>query len=206
VIMNETYTLGLSLLDFVPNLAFLAGAWYLIQIVKMKNRHFYYYAVISGSLLVFLGGTLKALWKLLVTIGAGDFQWLSNAQFPLHAPGFLLLFICMIYLVIQDKKSAKAGVMSIALWKIPLLVVLTISSLGMDGILAYLSFKNKTKLAGILFILAFLCLFGMAGMSSGGQGINLQWIQEIINSCGQIAFAVGCYLLFRKFQGKTSQS
>ena len=196
--MSETYTLVLSLLDFVPNLAFLVGAFYLVKIVQIKNKAFFYYAAMIGSFLVFMGGTLKAIWKLLVTIGVGDFQLLSNAQFPLHAPGFLLLFISMIYLVRQEKKDAQASVMGIAVWKIPLMAVLTISSLGMDGILAYLSFKRKTKVAGIMFIVAFLCLFSMAGMASGEQTISKQWIEEIINTSGQIAFAVGSYLLYRK--------
>ena len=131
--MDETYTLGLSLLDFVPNLAFLVGAYYLVKIVQTKGKGFYYYATIIGGLLVFLGGTLKAVWKLLVTLGVGDFQWMSNAQFPLHAPGFLLLFISVIYLVRRDKKDAQTGVMAIAVWKIPLLAVLTISSITRYG-------------------------------------------------------------------------
>ena len=197
--MDETYTLGLSLLDFVPNLAFLVGAYYLVKIVQTKNKGFYYYATIIGGLLVFLGGTLKAVWKLLVTLEVGDFQWMSNAQFPLHAPGFLLLFISMIYLVGRDKKDAQAGVMAMAVWKIPLLAVLTISSIGMDGILAYLSFKRKSKLAGVLFILSLLILLSMAGMAGGEQTISRQWIEEIVNTGGQIAFALGSYLLYKKF-------
>ena len=101
--MSETYTLGLSLLDFVPNLAFLVGSYYLIQIVKLTNQRNLYLAAIVGSLLVFLGGTLKAVWKLLLTIGMGDFQLLSDSQFPLHAPGFFLLFVSLIFLMKQER-------------------------------------------------------------------------------------------------------
>jgi hypothetical protein len=198
--MTETYTLSLSLLDFIPNLAFLTGAYYLIKIVQLKNRSFFFYAAIVGSLLVFLGGTLKAIWKLLVTVGVGDFHLLSNAQFPLHAPGFFLLFICMIFLLRQEKKNTQIKLMSIAVWKIPLLAVLTISSLGMNGILAYLSFKRKANFSGILFLFAFLSLFTMAGMAGGEQGIIKQWIEEIINLMGQTAFAVGSFLLLKKYQ------
>ena len=51
---------------------------------------------IAGSLLIFLGGFLKAIWKLLFTIGVGDYQLLSVSQFPLVAPGFLVLLIAVI--------------------------------------------------------------------------------------------------------------
>ena len=62
--MSE-YTLGLCLLDFVPNLAFLAGAVFLVRLVMLRTDRTCQIATIAGSALVFLGGTLKAVWKLL---------------------------------------------------------------------------------------------------------------------------------------------
>jgi hypothetical protein len=100
------------------------------------------------------------------------------------------------------KATASGGsVMAIAVWKIPLLAVMTICSLGAQGILVYISFQKKAKLAAAFFILAILCMLGMSGMASGSeQTVATQWIEESINSIGQIGFALGSYLLYRRCQ------
>lgn len=59
--VNEAYFLGLSLLDFVPALAFLVGAYYLVRWVRLTSTQLSVFAMIAGSSLVLLGGTLKAL-------------------------------------------------------------------------------------------------------------------------------------------------
>jgi len=78
--VSETHSLGLVLLDFVPNLAFLVGAYFLVRWVKLTSSRLSVVAMIAGSALVFLGGTLKATWKLLYTLGIGDF-WLLRFGF-----------------------------------------------------------------------------------------------------------------------------
>jgi hypothetical protein len=43
-------------------------------------------------------------------------------------------------------------------------------------------------------------MLGMSGMASGSeQTVATQWIEESMNSMGQIAFAVGSYLLYKVF-------
>jgi hypothetical protein len=47
------------------------------------------------------------------------------------------------------------------------------------------------------FIVAFLCLVAMGALASGTQTVARQWIEESINTAGQIGFAVGSFLLYR---------
>ena len=63
--MDQSYTLGLSLFDFVPPLAFLVGAVFLVRLADQACGRTCKALVGVGTGLVFLGGTLKAIWKLL---------------------------------------------------------------------------------------------------------------------------------------------
>ena len=197
--MNE-YALGLSLLDFVPNLAFLAGSVFLVLLAMLRTDRTCQIATIAGSALVFLGGTLKATWKLLYTVGVGDYTLLSELQFPLHAPGFMLLLVGVVCLARQERKTRHAELVGMAVWKIPLLAVMTISSLGVQGILSYLAFRRRAHVAGVLYVTAIVCMLSMAGMASAEQSVGQQWLEESINSAGQIAYAVASYLLYRKIK------
>jgi hypothetical protein len=197
---NETYTLGLALTDFIPNLAFLVGAFFLVRTVLLARGKPCSRMCMAGALLVFSGGLLKATWKLILTLGIADIQWMSQIQFILLAPGFLALLVTAILLARARPFKAPAITLAIAPWKIPLLAIMTLSSLGAQGILTYISFKRKVPLAASLFIVAVLCMLGMSGMASGSeQTVAIQWIEEITNSVGQISFAVACWLLYRNY-------
>ena len=196
--MSETHSLGLVLLDFVPNLAFLVGAYFLVRWVKLTSSRLSVVAMIAGSALVFLGGTLKATWKLLYTLGIGDFWLLSELQFILLAPGFLTMLASVLLVLKQERKSWKPGSLAMAPWKIPLLGTMTLSSLGLQGILSYIAFRRKAYLAATIYIFAILCMLGLAGLAGGEQTIARQWIEESINATGQIAFALGSYLLYSR--------
>ena len=197
--MEETYPLALALYDFVPVVFFLIGAIYLVRtVMRLCGLHCGRLTIV-GSLLIFLGGLLKAIWKLLFTIGVGDYQWLSESQFPLLAPGFLVLLIAVIIMARSEraKEKRKGALLAIVAWKIPLLIVMTLASMGVQGILTYVSFQRKAKLAAAGFIVAFLGLVGMGALASGEQTLARQWIEQSVNSVGQLGFMVGSILLYR---------
>jgi len=196
----ETYTIPLALLDYIPNIAFLVGAFFLVRTVILARGRPCSRMCMAGALLIFSGGILKATWKLVFTLGIADIQWMSQIQFILLAPGFLALLVTAILLARTKPFETPAIAMAMAAWKIPLLAIMTLSSLGAQGILTYISFKRKASLAAYLFIVAVLCMLGMSGMASGSeQTVASQWIEEIMNSTGQIAFAAACWLLYRNY-------
>jgi len=143
--MTAGYSRGLCLFGFLPNLAFLVGAFFLVRTARLAwGRHCACFLMTSGALLVFLGGTLKAIWKLLYASGLGDVRVFSEAQFVLLAPGFLLLLASMVMLMRNDRPVAKGGgrqtVLALAVWKIPFLIVTTLCSIGAYGLLSYMAF------------------------------------------------------------------
>lgn len=204
--MEETYTLSLALFDFVPVVCFLAGAWFLVRLVAWTCGQRCRNLALAGSLLVFLGGFLKAIWKLLYTTGVGDFSLLGESQFAFVAPGFLALLIAVIWMARSQRTVSipVAPMLAMAAWKIPLLIVMTLSSMGVQGILTYVSFRRGERLAATGFIVAFLCLVGMGAMASGEQTVGRQWIEQSVNAAGQLGFMIGSILLHKnvtRFQG-----
>lgn len=203
--VNEVYTLALSLLDFVPNLAFLVGAYFLVRLVLLIGNRFSIVAMIVGSSLVFLGGMSKALWKLLYTLGVANIWWLSELQFVLLAPGFLAMLLSVLLVAREERGKWKAGLPAMAPWKIPFLATMTLCSLALQGILSYMAFRRKAHLAAVMYIVAILCMLSMAGMASGEQSVGRQWLEEGINSVGQMAFAFGSFLLYSRVRASESQ-
>jgi hypothetical protein len=96
--------------------------------------------------------------------------------------------------------SSSSVLPAMAAWKIPFLFVLTVTSLGAEGILAYASFKRKALPAAIGFIVGVLGILAMGALSSAEQTLTMQWIEEIINAVGQLGFMTGCILLYRNFK------
>lgn len=202
--MEETYPLALALYDFVPVAFFLIGAIFLVRTSTRMCGLCCSRLAIAGSLLIFLGGFLKAIWKLLFTIGVGDYQLLSESQFPLVAPGFLVLLIAVIMMARSDREARTinaASILLMATWKIPFLIVMTLTSMGVQGILTYVSFQRKAKLAAVGFIVAFLGLVDMGAMASVQQTLARQWIEQSINTAGQLGFMVGSILLHQNVVG-----
>lgn len=198
--MEKPYPLALALYDFVPVAFFFIGAIFLVRMAKLMCSVRGGRLATAGSALVFLGGFLKAIWKLLYTIGAGDFQMLSESQFVLLAPGFLALLIVVIWMARSErvvKEREAAIILAMAAWKIPFLIVMTLTSMGVQGILTYTSFRRGEKRAAAGFIVAFLCLVGLGAMASSEQTLIKQWIEQSINTIGQLGFMLGSILLYK---------
>jgi hypothetical protein len=159
--------------------------------------------LMAGTLLVFLGGFTKAFWKFMVATEIADVTWLAQLQFILSGIGFLGMCVAVIYMVRGRKKLQSSGaIYAMAAWKIPFLFIMTLSSLGAEGILAYLAFKRGLRLAGAAFAVGVMGILAMGALASGEQTITMQWIEESVNTVGQCGFMLGSILLYRDFASK----
>ena len=86
-------------------------------------------------------------------------------------------------------------------WKIPFLIGMTLTSMGVHGILTHVSFQRKARFAATGFIVAFLGFVGMGAMASYEQTLARQWIEQSVNSVGQLGFMVGSILLHQDVVG-----
>lgn len=198
----DTYSIPMAVFDFVPNIAFLVGAFFLVKIAVIAKGRPCSRMVMAGALLVALGGILKATWKLLYAANIADIQFLSELQFILLAPGFFGLLVAVVLLARNQSTKTQIAAFAIAPWKLPLLFIMTITSLGAYGILTYISFRKKVPIAAIGFIFAFIGVLLMGGLASQPQTVALQWIEQSINSIANLGFAFGTFLLYKNFRIK----
>ncbi|MBP7228443.1 MAG: hypothetical protein KA988_04980 [Longilinea sp.] len=203
--MEDTpITLGMALMDFIPNLGYLVGAYFLVRLILRERGQRCGRMAMLGALLVFLGGTLKATSKLLDALNNRPYtvNVLSEAQFVMLAIGFLGTVTALILLARERRPSTplSAALLFIAPWKIPFLLVMTLCQFGALGLLTYLSFRRKIILSGALFITSAVLTLLMAGMASGSQVLGMQWIEQSINSLAQISFAIAAFKLDRTSQ------
>jgi hypothetical protein len=197
----ETYPISLAIFDFVPTTAFLIGAFFLVKTGLICRGKPCSRMLMLGGLLIFLGGTFKAVWKLLFTAGIADIQWMSQGQFVYSSIGFLALFVSVLRMIrTRQKQLAGSPVLGIAAWKIPFLFLMTLTSLGAEGILVYLSFKRNVPLAAVGFAFGVLGILAMGALASADQTLTMQWVEESINAIGQLGFMSGSILLFRDFK------
>jgi len=191
----ETYPISLALFDFIPTIAFLIGGYFLVKISLMMHSRRCSQLAAASVLLIFMGGFLKATWKLLYATGTADVRLMSEVQFFLVAPGFFIMMIVAILVARRRRETIEIPLLAIAPWKIPLLAIMVLSSMAANGILTYVSFKRGVPLAATGFIISFLCLVAMGAMASGEQTLARQWMEEGVNAIGQIGFAGGAFLL-----------
>jgi hypothetical protein len=196
--MTQNYTLELALFNFIPNIAFLIGAFYLVRITSKICAKSCKWLTLIGSLLIILAGVLKATWKLIFTLGWANILWMSDIQFVLMAPGYLMIFIAMILLACNLRSQHESlPALLIAGWKIPFLAVMTLASLGTHVVLIYLSLKYGSRLGAISFLLGLVLLLSMGALAGGEQTIARQWLEEWVNAFAQTGFAIGAWLLYQ---------
>ncbi len=199
----ETYPISLALVDFLPNIAFLIGAFFLVKTSYICRGTRCARMLMAGTSLVFLGGFLKASWKLLYAANIADIQWMSQAQFILLGFGFLAMCVSVILMARKRRALAQGGpILAMAAWKIPFLFVMTLTSLGAEGILAYIAYRRKIRPAAVGFVIGVMGILAMGALASAEQTLTMQWIEETINTIGQSGFMVGSILLHRDFEAR----
>jgi hypothetical protein len=73
------------------------------------------------------------------------------------------------------------------------------------GLLSWIAFRRSARLTGATFVVAVPCLLAVGGMGSGEQTLARQWMEEGINSAGQIARALGSFCLYRGYIRTTAE-
>lgn len=76
------------------------------------------------------------------------------------------------------------------------------SSLGAEGMLAYMAFRRRVFLAAAGFVVGVLGILAMGALASAEQTVAMQWVAESVNTLGQSGFMVGSIFLHRDFQNR----
>ena len=196
----KEYSIPMALFDLLPVFFFLAGTWTVAADMKQKMTLPAKILFVGGSGLVFLAGLLKALYKLIYSLGLGDPAWMNGQFFYNQALGFLLAGIGLTLAVMRlDKASGSGSGKLYSFVPIPVMALVGIMVAGLaalDASLCYLAAKLKKHNALILFIVSFFLCLGMGYLSSRNfEKSSMNWIAEGVNAAGQVAFLAGCRIL-----------
>lgn len=190
--------------DFVPVICFLIGGFFLIKICLFALQKYLTWLMTVGITLIGLGGAFQATWKLLYTAGIANIAWMKNAQFIFMSFGYLGILTTVIMLSRQNKKITQALTSAMAVWKIPFLMIMTFASLATYAYLASISIQRHLRLATAGFIIAFSSVLAMGLLASQPQTVSLQWLEQSINTLGNLSFAVGAFLLHKNYTASNS--
>ncbi|MBQ8083908.1 MAG: hypothetical protein IJ241_06985, partial [Clostridia bacterium] len=83
----EGFTLSLAIVDAIPVLLFAAA------IVILGIKAAFSPLILLGGFLIFLGGAIKVLWKVIVATKQKNVFWMYKQMGPVMGVGFLLLII-----------------------------------------------------------------------------------------------------------------
>ena len=107
--MQETvYTVPMALTDFIPVFLFGISAVLLMRDLRGKMAKGTFACLNFGACLGFLAGFLKALYKLLIAVGAGEFPMFNTLFLPLQSSGLLLTGLSIVLMLALRRKSAAA--------------------------------------------------------------------------------------------------
>ena len=193
--MQETvYTVPMALTDFIPVFLFGISAVLLMRDLRGKMAKGTFACLNFGACLGFLAGFLKALYKLLIAVGAGEFPMLNTLFLPLQSSGLLLTGLSIVLMLALRRKSA-AAMAPLTMGFIGMMVL----GLGaMCAGLSVLAVKMKKKGLIAVFLLCFFCYMAMGYLASrDGNTAASNWIEQGVNTLGQLLLLGGVLSLHK---------
>lgn len=195
-------SLAVALYDYLPNIVFIFGIYFIIQSIRNEIKKIYCITMIVGAILVLIAGILKATWKLVIALVDKDVRILSDVQFPLMGTGFFIIFIILVMALLK-KGGGKASSLN-AVGMVPsqklFLTMMILGGAGMTICLIILSWKRKATAAVIFFILDFVMTSSLGYVGSNfdfttNYGV---FLEQTFNVSSRIIWAIGCYFLWEK--------
>lgn len=200
------YSVLMAIVDFLPVLFYFLASWLVSKDLYNKLSRNAYSMLAAGSIMCFIGGAFKAVWKLLFCFGI-NYPFFYTALFPMQAPGFCI-YTAGLIMALRQTKNGGSGfddgksmnvVAATVTSSLPLIMFQTLGSIGSLICLAIFAKRMKKPSAIICFILSIVFLLAM-----GGLGATLDtkyawanWVEQGVNAVGQILFYAGAIILHK---------
>jgi hypothetical protein len=203
-VSDPVATVPLALFDFVPVLLAGAGSLLLARYAGTKAPTVRTPALAAGALIL-AGGLSKAVWKLALAAGWGDWSALETGLFVLLAPGFLVLAWAAaaaagrpIPLAVPVLLTAAAEGIALAAGSTGALLAATVAGATATSVLSImLARRAGAGRAAWLFGLQLALAFALVPLAKPPHTMNKQWLEEVLNTFGQGAFALAAVRLAR---------
>uniref|UniRef100_Q07NX3 Uncharacterized protein n=1 Tax=Rhodopseudomonas palustris (strain BisA53) TaxID=316055 RepID=Q07NX3_RHOP5 len=213
------FGLDLALANFAPVLFTALALICIARLVRaLANTHAP--MALLGAALVVLAGLCKAVWKLILALGGPDLPWLSQALFPLMAPGFALLAVALwqaqrktpasrqtswlMALALIGLGYGVAGLRSFGLaqergWFLPLMILASAANLTLTLLLLREAWRRRALWLAPLFVANLAMVFALQRLARlEPKTLSLHWLEQSLTALGAGAFALGAWLLLRR--------
>jgi hypothetical protein len=197
--MNPEVTVSLALYDYLPNLIWIAGSYFLVNALKDELKKISLYILITSLTLVLIAGTLKATWKLLIAAADANILILSDVQFPLMGTGFFFMFLSLLSLLLKkDEAGGKQFAVAIPFSKI-FLPLMILGSFGATICLIIIAKRRKAILALIFYVIFLVTSssMGYIGSKIVTHSYLVVLIEQTLNSSSTLMWALGSYFLWK---------
>ena len=213
------FSVPMALVDFIPVILFLVTA-------VLLQRSFYGLLVkgacsllAAGTICITAAGIFKALWKLLYALGVCDFVKLNQVFFPMQTLGFVLAGIALLWYAFSGgngkavAERATGALAAVAIAAQPqeysgTMIFVALMVLGLLGIclgLFLVAKRMHQPLSMVLFVLAFIFMLAMGYLSSrDSSSAVMNWIDELVNTAGQLCLLFGVVRLNKAGLGKAA--
>ena len=197
--MGGGITVAMALVDCVPVVLFMAAAVILQRDLYDQLPKGAYSLVAAGSIMAFLGGFMKALWKILYATGVCDYVLLDHALFTLQGPGFLLFFLGLTGLFWKGEKNAASALVGAPVattTSIPFIVMQVVGLGGAQVLLAVAGARRGARLAPVAFAFAFVFMLGMGYLGAKfDDSSSMHWVAQLTNTLSMACFLWGTLIL-----------
>ncbi len=204
--MGGGITVAMALVDCVPVVLFMAAAVILQRDLYDQLPKGAYPLVAAGSIMAFLGGFMKALWKILYATGVCDYVLLDHALFTLQGPGFLLFFLGLTGLFWKGEKnaaSALVGAPVVTTTTVPFIVMQVVGLGGAQVLLAVAGVRRGARLVPVAFAFAFVFMLGMGYLGAKfDDSSSMHWVAQLTNTLSMACFLWGTLMLHAADQKK----
>ncbi len=191
------FTIPMALMDFVPVIFFGVTAVLLFGDLYNKMCKGTYALLSAGSVMVFLAGFCKALWKLLYAANICDFQALEQMFLPVNSIGLLLVGVAVVLFVCREKAALSVAPVPFVS-SMPFIMMMVVGLGAMCAGLSVTAARMKKASVMALFILSFLASMGMGFMSSQDSTLAwVNWAEQGINCLSQGCLMAGVIVLHK---------
>ncbi len=195
-------TVTIAIVDFIPVVLFFIAALLLQSDLYTKLSKTKYSLLSAGSLMIFIGGALKATWKILYALNICDYQALDISFFPFQGIGFLLVFLSLTG-ICSKKFNKLYSVVPVFTSNMPFVILQVIGCAGTQFMLMGKSLQMKKKSAFVMYIIAFIFMLAMGYLSAKfDDSSSMHWLAQCTNIISQGAFLAGTFILHKAGLGK----
>ena len=192
------FTVPMALADFVPVFLFGVSGVLMQRDLYNKMPKYAFACFAAGVVNIFTAGFLKALWKLLYAMGVCDFHVLNTMFLPTQSLGFLLAGLGILIMMGQRKKVMLAAAPPLFSGTFLFVGMMVLGLGAICGSLGVLAVRMKKKGLVPVFFLCFLCYMSMGYLASrGSASVAMNWIEQGVNTLGQILLLWGVLSLHR---------